>query len=63
MNREQAIEAAQQAGVSPGDTITLQNDGQIMNPHDSGSGTHTDGWAVTHNNDGTWEAEKLHTPY
>jgi hypothetical protein len=60
MNREQAIQAAQQIGVALGDTITVQNEGQIENPHDSGSGTHTDGWAVTHNVDGTWSAEKQH---
>ena len=60
MNREQATEAAQGFGVDPGDTVTVQSDGQIQHPHDSDSGMHTDGWAVTHNVDGTWGAEKLH---
>lgn len=40
MNREQAIESAKQIGVAPGDTITVQSEGQIEHPHDSGSGTH-----------------------
>lgn len=44
MNREQAIEAAQQAGVPLGETITVQSDGQVLHPHDSGSGMHTDEW-------------------
>lgn len=33
MNQQQAIEAAQQIGVAPGDYITMQSEGQINNPH------------------------------
>ena len=63
MNRDQAIEAAQQIGVAPGDYITLQNEG-MMNPHqhnktDTGP-AHVDGWRVE-NNGGNYEAQKFHS--
>lgn len=63
MNREQAIQAAQQIGVAPGDEIWMQNEG-MMNPHlhgrnDSGE-PHVDMWAVS-NNGGQYEAQKRHS--
>jgi hypothetical protein len=64
MNQQQALEAAQQIGVKPGETITMQSEGQIMHPHlHSGqlSGQpHVDGWAVT-NNGGNLAALKIHS--
>jgi len=64
MNENQAIEAAQQIGVAPGDHITLQNEGQINKPHqhsrtDTGP-EHVDGWYVE-NNGGTYSARKIHS--
>lgn len=49
MNQQQAIEAAQQIGVAPGDHIFLQSEGQINNPHLHKNGVgplHVDGWRV-----------------
>lgn len=65
MNEQQAIEAAQQAEVPLGESITVQNEGMIDNPHSSPSTgyEHTDAWIVTHNLDGSWTAEKEHAPY
>ncbi len=60
MNEQQAIEAAKQAGVAPGDYITLQSDGQTTHPH--GDPEHVDAWKVTNNN-GTYVAEKIHSNY
>jgi hypothetical protein len=64
MNRQQAVEAAQQIGVAPGDHITLQNTGMINNPHlHSGqlSGQqHVDAWHVA-NNGGNLAATKIHS--
>lgn len=60
MNEEQAIEAARQAGVSEGSYITLQSDGQIMNPH--GADDHVDGWKVENIN-GNYIATKIHSTY
>jgi hypothetical protein len=63
MNSDQAIEAAKQIGLADGETITLQSDGQIMNPHfhsgQTSGETHVDAWIVT-NRGGTYTAEKLH---
>lgn len=60
MNEQQAIEAAKQAGVTPGSYITLQSNGQIMNPH--GSDAHVDAWKVKNIN-GSYVATKLHSTY
>ena len=60
MNEQQAIEAAKRAGVAPGDYITLQSDGQIMNPH--GPDKHVDAWKVKNVN-GTYVATKIHSTY
>lgn len=60
MNEQQAIEAAKQAGVPEGVYITLQSDGQIMNPH--GSDEHVDAWKVENVN-GTYVATKIHSTY
>jgi hypothetical protein len=64
VNNEQAIEAARQAGVAPGDHIFLQSEGQIDHPHfHSGQGTgerHVDGWRVE-NNGGIFSAQKIHS--
>lgn len=64
MNERQAIEAAQQIGIAPGDHITLQNEGQIVNPHqhsrnDHGP-AHVDAWHVENRN-GTYSATKIHS--
>ncbi|MEZ5323392.1 MAG: hypothetical protein R2698_15205 [Microthrixaceae bacterium] len=64
MNRQQAIDAAQQIGVNPGDHITLQSEGQINHPHlhsgQSSGEPHVDGWMVA-NNGGNYQATKLHS--
>jgi hypothetical protein len=60
MTEEDAIRAAQQAGVAPGDYITLQSDGQTMNPH--GPDQHVDAWRVENVN-GTYIATKIHSTY
>jgi hypothetical protein len=63
MNEQQAIEAVQQIGISPGEKLVVQSDGQIRHPHESsGYSFHTDAWVVTRNYDGSYSAEKLHTP-
>lgn len=63
MNRDQAIQAAQQIGVAPGDHITLQSEGQINNPHlhagQQSGPQHVDAWHVQ-NNDGQYVASKIH---
>ncbi len=64
MNRKQAIEAARRIGVAPGDHITLQSEGQILNPHfhsgQHSGAKHVDGWLVE-NEDGVLRATKLHS--
>jgi len=60
MNEQQAIEAAKQAGVAPGSYITVQSDGQTMNPH--GSDDHVDAWKVENVN-GEYIATKIHSTY
>ncbi|KJF18166.1 hypothetical protein [Acidithrix ferrooxidans] len=64
MNKDQAIQAAQQAGVRPGDYITLQNLGQIEHDHwhagRTSGPTHVDGWKVA-NIGGDWQAAKIHS--
>jgi hypothetical protein len=60
LNEQQAIEAAKQAGVQPGSYITLQSDGQIMNPHDPDQ--HVDAWKVENVN-GQYIATKIHSSY
>ncbi|MGE5281073.1 MAG: hypothetical protein ACM3N0_01895 [Chloroflexota bacterium] len=64
MNERQALEAARQAGVAPGDYITLQSEGQINNPHLHGGGIgpeHVDAWEVR-NQGGELHARKFHNP-
>lgn len=58
MNKSQAFQAAQQAGVAPGDHIFLQSEGQINHPH--GPDQHVDGWRVE-NVGGNLQAQKLHS--
>ena len=64
VNKQQAIDAAQQLGVAPGDYITLQSEGQINNPHLHAGQTageqHVDAWKVANNN-GSYEATKFHS--
>ena len=64
MNEQQAIEAARQIGLAPGTHITLQSEGQILNPHlHKGQPTgekHVDGWLVE-NADGQLKATKIHS--
>lgn len=60
MNEQQAIEAAKQAGVPEGSYITVQSDGQIMNPH--GPDDHVDAWKVENIN-GNYIATKIHSTY
>lgn len=63
MNRDQAVQAAQQAGVPVGEYITLQNEGLINNPHLHAGQTppiHVDAWKVANVN-GQLEAKKFHS--
>jgi hypothetical protein len=64
VNEQQAIDAAQQVGVAPGDHITLQSEGQINNPHHHSGQTsgeqHVDGWLVE-NSGGAYQASKIHS--
>lgn len=64
MTRDQAIQAAQQMGLSDGASISFQSDGQIMHPHrhagQSSGPKHVDYWKVT-NRSGTYVAERLHS--
>jgi hypothetical protein len=64
VNEQQAIQAAQQVGVAPGDHIFLQSEGQITHPHPHHGQTsgpdHVDGWYVQ-NNAGTYQAQKIHS--
>ena len=66
MNQQQALEAARQVGVAPGDHITLQSEGMINNPHlHSGqlSGpAHVDAWHVQ-NVAGNLQATKIHSDH
>jgi hypothetical protein len=64
VNEQQAIEAAKQIGITPGDHITLQSDGQISNDHYHRAQTsgekHVDGWLVE-NHGGIYKATKIHS--
>ena len=64
MNRDQAIQAAQQIGVQPGDEIFMQSEGQITHPHyhhgQLAGEQHVDGWHVQ-NQDGQYQASKIHS--
>jgi hypothetical protein len=64
VNEQQAIEAARQIGVAPGDHITLQSDGQIVSDHyhrgQTSGEKHVDGWLVE-NKSGTYIATKIHS--
>jgi len=64
VNQEQAIDAAKQVGVSIGEMIFVQSDGQIRSPHQHASSDfgapHVDGWAVK-NDYGTYKAAKIHS--
>lgn len=63
MKEQDAINAAQQLGVSPGDYITMQSEGQTM-PHQHGRNdlgpAHVDAWKVQ-NDGGTFSAQKIHS--
>jgi hypothetical protein len=64
MNEQQALEAARQIGVPNGSHITMQSEGQIMNPHLHSGGTppmHVDAWIVENQN-GVLSAQKFHNP-
>ncbi|MFF6993091.1 MULTISPECIES: hypothetical protein [Streptomyces] len=64
MNKQQAIDAAKQLGLSIGDEVTMQNDGQIIHSHTSRSNPyeHVDGWRVKRTGQDNWETEKIHGP-
>ncbi|MFF0733828.1 hypothetical protein ACFYVK_19660 [Streptomyces chartreusis] len=64
MNRQQAIDAAKQLGLSIGDEVTMQSNGQIINSHKSRSNPyeHVDAWRVKRTGQDSWETEKLHGP-
>jgi hypothetical protein len=61
MNEQQALEAARQIGVAPGQHIYLQSEGQINHPHlhkgQTSGQPHVDGWRVE-NVGGQLRAEK-----
>jgi hypothetical protein len=64
MRHADVIKAAQQIGVAPGETITLQSAQEIYHPHlHPGQSplepTHVDAYAVT-NNDGHLLVKKFH---
>ncbi|MDX8029369.1 hypothetical protein SK803_04065 [Lentzea sp. BCCO 10_0856] len=64
MREEDAIRAAQQIGLAPGEHVTMQTEGQINNPHghhrDDTGPQHVDGWYVE-NNGGNYSARKIHS--
>jgi hypothetical protein len=66
MNQQQALEAARQIGVAPGDHITLQSEGMINHPHlhhgQQSGPTHMDAWHVQ-NNGGNLAATKIHSDH
>jgi hypothetical protein len=66
MKQQQALEAARQIGVAPGDDLTPQGEGMISHPHlHSGqpSGpTHVDAWHVQ-NIGGNLQATKIHSDH
>lgn len=53
MNRQDAIRAAQQVGVAPGDYITLQDQQMINHPHlhpgQTSGQPHVDAWHAQNN--------------
>ena len=66
MTKDDAIRAARQIGLSPGQRVVIQSNGQAREPHwhnnadeRAGGATHVDGWLVW-NNSGTYCAEKQH---
>ncbi|MEV0537066.1 hypothetical protein [Kitasatospora sp. NPDC050463] len=46
------------ADAEPGETATVQSEGQVEHPH--GGDAHTDAWAGTKEDDGSVTIEKLH---
>jgi hypothetical protein len=64
VDKDNAIRAAKQVGVAPGDHIFVQTDGQITHTHfhkgQTSGEEHVDGWRVE-NNGGTYTATKIHS--
>lgn len=65
MTKDDAIRAAKQIGMSKGEIIFVQSNGQITHPHphsgQKSGPTHTDGWAVKLDWDGQYRAAKIHS--
>jgi hypothetical protein len=59
MKKDDAISTGKSAGMSRGETISVQSQGQADHPH--GSDSHVDGWAVTRGSDGSYSADKIHS--
>ena len=57
MRESDAISAAQDLGLSDGEQVSVQSQGQADNPH--GSDDHVDGWSVTRSGD-SYSADKIH---
>ncbi len=55
--KENARNAGKAIGLKSGETISVQTEGQINNPH--GSDRHVDGYAVTRNSDNSISASKI----
>ncbi|HEV8460617.1 MAG TPA: hypothetical protein VGQ38_07900 [Gaiellaceae bacterium] len=64
MDKDNAIRAAKQIGLKPGETVVIQTEGQINNPHhhagQTSGETHVDGWEVTNTGSGI-AADKHHS--
>jgi hypothetical protein len=64
MDKDNTIRAAKQIGLKPGETVVIQTEGQINNPHhhsgQTSGETHVDGWEVTNTGSGL-TAEKHHS--
>lgn len=64
MDKDNAIRAAKQIGLQPGEAIVIQSEGQIDHPHfhsgQASGETHVDGWEVS-NDGGTYSAVKHHS--
>ncbi len=59
MKKDDAIDVAKSAGMSRGETISVQSQGQADHPH--GDDNHVDGWAVSRDSDGGYSADKIHS--
>lgn len=59
MKEKDAIDVAKSVGLSRGETISVQSQGQADHPH--GDPVHVDGWAVSRDSSGSYSADKIHS--